>query len=337
MLGCGLLAASCGSNKADPAGSRDACGPVGVGSIERLDPALDALVPAGAKIEEIASGFNFTEGPLWRSDGTLWFSDVRDNVVRKWSPDCSVKTLLEHGGYDGSPVSADVGPNAMVMDKDGSVLLCQQGNRRIVRIAPDMTVTTLVDNYQGKKLNSPDDLVFRNDGSLYFTDPPYGLAGQDQDPLKELDFNGVFRLANGTLQAVITDLSRPNGIGFSPDGKTLYVANSSVGRPVWMSYSVAPDGTLSNRSVFLDASSAWHPGGGVPDSFKLDSLGNLYSAGPGGLWVISPQGKHLGTIKTPELPANCGWGGDDRKTLYITARTHLYRIKLAVAGEKPLY
>ncbi len=342
--GSGGAAGAAGSGGvAGAAGSGDAaaaCGPVGVGSIERLDPAFDALVPPDAKLEQIAGPFTFTEGPLWRPDGTLWFSDVQDNVVRQWSPDCSVKTILDPGGYDGPPLAKGtaVGPNGMVFDKDGSVVLCQMGNRRIVRVAPDLTITTVVDSYQGKKLNSPDDLVFRSDGSLYFTDPPYGLEGQDNDPLKELAFNGVFRLANGTLQLLDKSLSRPNGIGFSPDEKTLYVANSDINNPVWMRYDVAADGSISNGTVLYDASGEAFPGFGVPDSLKLDALGNIYSAGPFGLWVISPEGKHLGTIKTPtpDVPSNCAWG-DDGKTLYITARKHLYRIKLSVSGEKPVY
>jgi gluconolactonase len=197
-----------------------------------------------------------------------------------------------------------------------------------------MKVTTLVDKFGGKKLNSPNDLVFRSDGSLYFTDPPYGLPKQDDDPAKELKFNGVYRLAGGKLQLVIKDLTRPNGIAFSPDEKTLYVANSDPERKLWMRYDVAANGSVSNGKVFADATAEKEDG--LPDGMKVDSLGNIYATGPGGVWVFSPDGKHLGTIKPPETPANCGWG-EDGKSLYLTARTGLYRIKLAVAGQKLLY
>ena len=307
-----------------------------MGSIARLDPALDALVPADAKIEKLAGGFTFIEGPLWFPEGHLWFSDVQGNVVRQWSPDGSVVEILKPGGYDGTdaPAGAFIGPNGMIADKDGAVLLCQHGNRRIVRIAKDRTVTTLVDKFEGKRLNSPNDLVYKSDGSLYFTDPPYGLADGDKDKKKELKFNGVFRLANGKLTVVEKAMTRPNGIAFSPDEKTLYVANSDPEKKVWMSFDVKPDGALANGKVFFDVTKETDDG--LPDGMKVDAQGNLYCTGPGGIWVFSPDGKHLGTIKPPETPANCNWG-DDGKTLYITARTGLYRIKLAVAGKKALY
>ena len=305
--------------------------PASVGTIARLDPAFDTLVPKDARIEKLAGGFTFTEGPLWRPSGGLWFSDVVGNVVRQWAPDGKVTEVLRPGGYDGNslPAGGFIGPNGMVADKDGAVLLCQHGNRRIVRITPDRKVTTLIDRFEGRKLNSPNDLVFRSDGSLYFTDPPYGLPKQDDDPAKELKFNGVYRLANGKLQLLIKDLTRPNGIAFSPDEKILYVANSDEKRRLWMRYDVAANGSVSNGKVFADVTAEKETG--LPDGMKVDSLGNVYATGPGGIWVFSPDGKHLGTIKLPEQPANCGWG-DDGKSLYITAVTGLYRIKLAVAG-----
>jgi gluconolactonase len=299
------------------------------------DPAFDSLVPADAEIEKLADGFTFTEGPLWRPHGALWFSDVIGNVVRQWSTDGTVTEVLRPGGCDRNvqPTGGFIGPNGMVADKDGAVLLCQHGNRRIVRIDKDRKVSTLVDRFEGKKLNSPNDLVFHRDGALYFTDPPYGFPLQDEDPAKEIAFNGVYRFADGKLQVIIKDLSRPNGLAFSPDYKTLYVANSE-NRKLWMRYSVDADGTVSDGRVFADVNDVNEPG--VPDGMKLDTLGNMYAAGPGGVWVFSPEGKHLGTIKTPETPANCGWG-DDGKSLYITAITGLYRVKLAVAGQKAIY
>jgi gluconolactonase len=300
-----------------------------------MDTALDSLVPHDAKIEMLADGFTFTEGPLWRPQGALWFSDVIGNVVREWTTGGVVTEILRPGGCDKNvqPTGGFIGPNGMVAGPDGSVLLCQHGNRRIVRIDKDRRVSTVVDRFEGKRLNSPNDLVFHPDGSLYFTDPPYGLPMQDVDPAKELAFNGVYRFADGKLQLIIQDLSRPNGLAFSPDYKTLYVANSE-NRKLWMSYDVAADGTVDNGRVLVDVNDVDEPG--VPDGMKLDTLGNIYAAGPGGVWVFAPGGQHLGTIKTPETPANCAWG-DDGKSLYITAVTGLYRIRLAVAGQKALY
>jgi gluconolactonase len=308
----------------------------GEGSILRLDPAFDALVPKNARIEKLAGGFTFIEGPLWRREGVLWFSDVVGNVVRQWSPDGKVIEILRPGGYDGHslPPGGFVGPNGQASDKDGSVLLCQHGNRRIARIGRDRKVTTFLDKFEGKRFNSPNDLVFRSDGTLFFTDPPYGLPKGDEDSNKDLKFNGVFALRNGRVQLIVKDLTRPNGIALSPDEKTLYVANSDEKRKLWMRYDVASDATVSNGRIFADVTNQKDEG--LPDGLKVDSKGNVWATGPGGVWVFSPQGKHLGSIKPAEVPANCGWG-DDGKSLYMTARTGLYRIKLAVAGKKPVY
>ena len=307
-----------------------------VGSIVRLDPAFDTLVPKSTQIEKLAGGFQFTEGPLWFPAGHLWFSDVVGNVVRQWSPDGKVVEILRPGGDDknDAPPGSFIGPNGMIADKDRAVLLCQHANRRIVRIDKERQISVLVDRFDGKRLNSPNDLVYKSDASLYFTDPPYGLLKQDDDPGKELKINGVFRLAGGKLQVVVGDLTRPNGIAFSPDEKTLYIANSDEKRKVWMKYDVQPDGRVQNGRVFFDVTAEKEDG--LPDGMKLDTNGNLYCAGPGGIWVFSPEGKHLGTIKPPETPANCNWG-DGGNTLYITARTGLYRIKLAAQGQRPLY
>ncbi len=305
-------------------------------TITRLDPAFDRLVPRDARVEKVAGGFTFTEGPLWRPSGALWFSDVVGNVVRQWSPDGRVAELLKPGGYDGNhlPAGGFVGPNGMTSGPNGEVLLCQHGNRRIARVGFDMGVTTLVDNFEGKKLNAPNDLVFRSDGTLFFTDPPYGLPRQDDDPSKELPFNGVFKLKDGKLDVLITNLTRPNGIAFSPDEKTLYVSNSDEKQRIWMRYDVAADGSVSGGRVLFDASG--HTGGGVPDGMKIDEHGNIWATGPSTVLVISPEGKHLGSIKPPEDPANCGWG-DDGRTLYITAETGLYRVRTSVMGQKLVY
>ena len=313
--------------------------PQGVGNIVRLDPALDALIPPTSNIEKIATGFKFTEGPLWRSEaGVLWFSDVVGNVVRQWSPDGKVTEILRPGGADHPDYAPDgsfIGPNGMVAGKDGVVLLCQHGNRRIVQISPDRKVTVLLDRWNGKRFNSPNDIVYASDGALYITDPPYGLVKQDQDPTKEIKFNGVFRFAKGKVTPVIRDLSRPNGIAFSPDGKYLYISNSDEQKRLWMRYEVQANGSVKNGKVFFEIPPDTEKG--VPDGMKVDSLGNLYCAGPNGIWIFSPEGKHLGTIKPGETPANCNWGDADHKTLYITATTSVYRIKLAVEGEKALY
>ncbi len=310
-------------------------GPQVVGAIVRLDPAFDKIVPPGAVIEKVAGGFQFTEGPLWRPDGHLWFSDVMGNVVRSLTPGGAVKVLIENaGGVSHAPPGSFIGPNAMVADKDGSVLLCQHTNRRIVRLDQNLRQTVFVDRFEGKRFNSPNDLVFHSDGALYFTDPPYGLLKQDDDPAKELKFNGVFRYASGKLSAVITDLSRPNGIAFSPDGNILYISNSDEHRKVWMRYDVNADGSVSNGRVFADVTPETEPG--LPDGMKVDSAGDLFGSGPGGTWVFTPDGKHVGTIKPGETPANCAWA-DDGKTLYITATTSVYRIRVAIPGEKALY
>jgi gluconolactonase len=307
----------------------------GVGTIVRLDPAFDSLVSKDAVIEKVGTGFSFTEGPLWRPEGVVWFSDVTGNVLRSISPTGDVRVLAEKaGGETTAPPGSFVGPNGMISDKDGFVLLCQHTNRRIVRVAKDLTMTPYLEKFEGKRFNSPNDLVYKSDGALYFTDPPYGLLKQDEDPAKELKFNGVFRYANGKLTAVIKDLSRPNGLAFSPDEKTLYVANSDEKNRIWMRYDVAADGSVSNGKVFADVTAEKEAG--LPDGFKVDTNGNIWTSGPAGIWVFSPDGKHLGTLKTPETPANCNWGNDG-KTLYITAVTGVYRIKTSVMGQKPLF
>jgi gluconolactonase len=305
-------------------------------SIIRIDPSFDTLVPSGAHIEKVANGFTFTEGPLWRPNGVLWFSDVVGNVVRQWSPDGTVKELLRPGGYDGNslPAGGFIGPNGMTAGQNGDVLLCQHGNRRIVRVSSDLRVTTLVDAFEGKRLNAPNDLVYRSDGTLFFTDPPYGLPRQDDDPEKDIPFNGVFKWSNGTAEVIIKDLTRPNGIALSPDEKTLYVSNSDDRRRIWMRYDLAPSGTVSNGRVFFDTTA--HEDPGLPDGLKIDVHGNIWATGPSAVFVFSPAGRHLGTIKPPEDPANCGWG-DDGRTLYITAETGLYRIKTSVMGQKLVY
>jgi len=328
----GLLAAACGKESAAttaaPAAGAPAATTAGsVGKIERIDPALDALVAPTAAIEKVAGGFKFTEGPLWRPDGTLWFSDVQGNVVRSVTPDGKVTVIIENsGGASNAAPDAFIGSNGMAQAPDGSVWMVQHAARRIVRVAPDHTLTPVVSTFEGKRFNSPNDLVFAKDGALYFTDPPYGLAKQDDDPAKEITFNGVYRFANGQVQALVRDLARPNGLAFSPDYKILYVNNSEAAKNLVMRYDVAADGLLSNGRVLADLTSKVD---GLADGLKVDAKGNIYTSGPGGVWVLSPDGKHLGTIQPPEVPANCGWG-DDGKTLYMTAVTGVYRVRTLV-------
>ncbi len=327
-----LLTISCSATPPPAPAVKEA---VAVGRIVRLDSAFEKLIASDAIIEKVATGFTFTEGPLWRPDNVLWFSDVPGNLVRSVSPAGEVKVLIHDAGGVPTPgPGALIGPNGMIADKDGAVLLCQHGARRIVRVAADMTMTPLIEKFEGRRFNSPNDLVYRSDGALYFTDPPYGLAKQDADPAKELKFNGVFLYKDGAVKAVVKDIPTPNGIALSPDEKTLYVSNSDEKTRSWMRYDIAPDGTVSNGRVFFDLAGAKEQG--IPDGMKVDSVGNVYAAGPEGVWVFSPEGRHLGTIQPGETAANIAFG-DDGKTLYVTASTSVYRVRLNIAGEKPLY
>jgi len=301
-------------------------------AIDRLDPALDAVIAPESKVEKVADGFVFTEGPMWH-EGKLWFSDVMGNKMYAMTPDGKAIVLIDHaGGLESYPAGMSKGSNGMVTDKDGTVLMTQHGIRRIARLDKDLKQTTFLDSFEGKKFNSPNDLVFAPDGSLWITDPPYGLTMQDRDPAKEAPFNGVYRYANGKLTAPIRDLTRPNGIGFTSDGKTLYVSNSGPQMYV-MKYDVAADGTVSNGTKFIE-----YPGRApdVPDGLKLDSANNLWTSGPGGIRIISPAGKVLGQIKLPETAANLAWA-DGGKTLYITGSTSIYRLKVKTLGAMPKY
>ena len=313
--------------------------------LDRLDPAIDQIVPKDAKLERIATGFTWVEGPVW-IDGTLYFADIPSNSIRKWTPTSGVTMFLTPSGYEGSEPygGPESGSNGMTLDARGRLTVAGHAQRDVFRfesLRADGPITILADSYQGKKLNSPNDLVYRSDGSLYFTDPPYGLRTQkDSDPEKELKVNGVYRIphafdqktaepARSELQLLVSDLPRPNGIAFSPDEKYLYVDNSEP-KKIWMRYRVQPDGNLTDAKLFYDATPDPRPG--APDGMKVDEKGNVYSTGPGGVWIFSPEGKALGTIVMPEKSANVAWGGPDRKTLYITASTSIYRIHLMIAG-----
>lgn len=302
--------------------------------IERLDPALDEIIAPGTTIERVATGFKFTEGPMWR-EGRLWFSDLRDNKVFAVDRSGKVELLIERaGGLDPFPVGSYLGSNAMATDKDGSVLLVQQGGRKIVRLDAQLKPVTLLERYQGRKLNSPNDLVYAPDGSLWFTDPPFGLAGMDKDPAKELSFNAVYRYADGKLEAKIKDLSLPNGLAFSPDGKTLYVANFGPERFV-NAYDVGTDGTVGKARVLIKyGADERRPGG--PDGLKVDSAGNVWTTGPGGIRIMTSKGKVLGQLVLPEVAANLAFA-EQGKVAYITASSSIYKLTLRTPGTMPLY
>lgn len=301
--------------------------------IQREDPALDAIIAPDAKIEKLAGGFLFTEGPVWvREGGYLLFSDPNNNVIYRWSADDGVSIYRTHSGYTGMNIGeyGQPGSNGLTLDAQGRLTINEHGNRRVTRLEKNGQLTVLADHYQGKRLNSPNDLVYRSDGALYFTDPPFGLPKFFEDPRKELPYSGVFCLINGELKLVSKDLTGPNGLAFSPDEKYLYVDNWDEKRKVIMRYDVQPDGTLSDGQVFLDATK--EPGEDAWDGMKIDVKGNLYLSGPGGLWIVSPEGKHLGTIVGPEHPHNLAWGGEDHKTLYLAAQTGLYRLTVNISG-----
>lgn len=308
-----------------------------MGTIERLDPAFDKLIPKDAKIEKLADGFQWSEGPVWvHEDGYLLFSDIPRNRVMKWQEGKGVSVFLEKSGYTGKePFKGhEPGSNGLALDKEGRLILCQHGNRRVARREKDGKITVLADKYMGKRLNSPNDLVFKSNGDLYFTDPPYGLPLGALDPKKELDFQGVYRLTpKGELTLLTREMSRPNGIAFAPDEKTLYVANSDPLRPVWLAFAVKEDGTLGKGKVFFNASKWVGKKPGLPDGMKVDRDGNVFATGPGGVLVLSPQGKHLGTLATGVPTANVAWGGDG-SVLYLTADKSLCRIKTSTKGLK---
>lgn len=306
------------------------------GRIDRLDPALDAIVPQNATIEKLASGFQFTEGPVWIKNGNyLLFSDPNANTIYRWSPDGQVSIFRTKSGYTGVDIGEykQPGSNGLTLDQEGRLTINEHGNRRITRLEKNGVVTVLADNYEGKRLNSPNDLVYRSDGALFFTDPPFGLPKVFEDSRKELAYSGVYCLNNGKLKLLTQELSGPNGIAFSPDEKYLYVGNWDEKNKVVMRYVVNPDCSLANGSVFYDMTKA--SGEDAIDGIKVDQRGNLYVSGPGGLWILSPQGKHLGTIVGSKHPHNLAWGDEDGKTLYLAAQTSIYRIRLKIPGIRP--
>jgi gluconolactonase len=314
----------------------------GIQSVEtqimRKDPSLDTIVAPNTKIEKVAGGFLFTEGPVWvREGGYLLFSDPNNNLIYRWSPDEGISVFRTHSGYTGMNIGeyGQPGSNGLTLDKLGRLTINEHGNRRVTRLEKNGQLTVLADHYQGKRLNSPNDLVYKSDGALYFTDPPFGLPKFYDDPSKELDFSGVYRVSPDGKDVTLVgkNLKGPNGLAFSPDEKYFYVDNWEEKRKVILRYEVMADGSFSNPITFFDMTSA--PGEDALDGIKVDQQGNLYVSGPGGLWIISAEGKHLGTVVGPEHPHNMAWGDEDGKTLYLCAQTGLYRIRLNVSGLRP--
>jgi gluconolactonase len=320
-------------------------------AVLRLDPALDALVSPDAKVELIKGGFGFTEGPVWVQKGKtgyLLFTDIPGNVIYKLTPDGNASVYLYNAGYNGPDIwrwggiqnngfertdprfeeFAMIGADGLTVDRQGRVIVATFAGRSLVRVEPNGQRTVLADSYEGKRLNGPNDVVVKRDGGIYFTDTYGGLRQRDKDPRKGLDFNAVFLWKNGKLTLLIKDMPATNGLAFSPDEKYLYV-NGSRDNYV-RRYDVLADGTLANGKLFIDLSK--ETGRGITDGLRVDTKGNLYETGPGGVWIISPEGKHLGTIRAPEQSTNIGFGDADKKTLYIAARTSIYKIRVITRG-----
>ncbi len=305
------------------------------GSIERIDPAIDKIIDSNAKIEILGDGYEWLEGPVWVKDHHfLLFSDVMTNTVYQWSAEGGIKQYLKPSGYTGTVERGEeLGSNGLLIDQDDHLILCQHGNRQVARMdapldAPQPVFLTVAGHYMGKKLNSPNDLIQRSNGDIYFTDPAYGLEKKMDDPAKELSFQGVYKVTPaGEITLLTQELSRPNGLAFSPDESILYVANSDPEHAVWMAYDVAPDSTIKSGRIFYDVSSRTQSETGLPDGMKVHQDGTIFATGPGGMWIFSPQGKVLGKIHTGQATANCAFDLVG-KWLYITADMYLLRLPL---------
>jgi gluconolactonase len=305
-----------------------------IGSIERNDPALDAIIKADASVEIIAEGFEWSEGPLWIEDQkALLFSDVPTNTIYKWTEEKGKETYLTPSGRTGSmPYSNEPGSNGLTFNSEGKLVLCQHGDRRVSIMDapldnPQPKFISIADNYQGKKLNSPNDAVFNSKGDLFFTDPPYGLPKQADDPTKETPFYGVYKVTNGKVTLITDSISRPNGIALFPGEKTLIVASSDEKKPIWYTFDFEDNGTVTNAKIFHDATEVSKTEKGSPDGLKIDKQGNVFATGPGGVWIFNRDGKVLGKIKIRELTSNCALTPDE-KTLFVTADMYVLRVRL---------
>jgi gluconolactonase len=333
-----LLLAACASQPVFAQGEGKKVNYPTLGRIERLDPRFDALVPPDARMERLAEGFAWSEGPVWiRDGGHLLFSDIPRNRIVKWKEGEGISVFLQPSGYTGSApfTGPEPGTNGLTLDAEGRLVMCQHGDRRVTRVEKDGKWTVLAEKYQGKRLNSPNDLAYHSSGSLYFTDPPYGLPKRYDDPARELDWCGVYRLSkDGELTLLTKEMSRPNGLALSPDEKTLYVANSDPERAIWMAFDVKADGTLGPGRLFYDATKWVGQRPGLPDGLKVDRQGHIFATAPGGVLVFHPDGTLLGRFDTGQRTANCGWG-DDGSVLYIMADMYLGRIRLNTKGAVP--
>jgi gluconolactonase len=336
LLSSALALWGCGRGSTSEQAAADVESASSFGTIERLDPSLNTIVAEDANIEVIAEGHTWTEGPLWvPTHNMLLFSDIPPNKVFKWTEAGGVEEYLHPSGYTAQEPSgrAEPGSNGLLLDKDGRLVLCQHGDRRIAVMdapldQPAPRFITLVSSYEGKKLNSPNDAVFDRAGNLWFTDPPYGLPKNVDDPTKELPFQGVFRVTPaGDVQLLTDSITRPNGIALTPDEKRLLVANSDPQKAVWYLYDITPDGTLSNGRVLYDATEDAKTAPGLPDGFKFDSQGNLFASGPGGVWIFNPEGKLIGKIRVNDPVSNCALTSDD-KVLFITNNDRVLRVRL---------
>ncbi len=292
-------------------------------TIERLDAGLDELIAPGTEVLDLGGSFRWSEGPVWYpSTGEVLFSDVPSNVIHAWHPEKGYREFMRPSGFSGAAGGKQSGSNGLALDKDGHLLLCEHGDRRVSRFVEGKGKTTVADRWEGKRFNSPNDLVVHSSGAIYFTDPIYGLAGGEKDPAREIDFCGVFRVApEGKVELLARDLERPNGIGLSPDEKSLYVANSHRPRPVIMVYPLDEKGMAGEGKVFFDAGSLEGPGS--QDGLKVDARGNVWATGPGGLLILNPQGKLLGRVLARRSVANVGFGGPGGKDVFLTATDRL--------------
>jgi gluconolactonase len=310
-----------------------------IGHVDRFAPALDGLIGEDAKIEVLCGGFDWAEGPVWMPEkenkfgGFILFSDIPPNVVVKWQEGVGASVFMKPSGYTGvADYGREPGSNGLALDANGRLTLCEHGDRRISVVTKGGGKVTLADRWNGKRLNSPNDLAIRKNGDIYFTDPIYGLPQRENDPMREIDFCGVYRLQpDGTVTVQYQEMSRPNGIAFSPDQKTLYVANSDGNDPVWRAFPVKPDGNLDPPKPFFDSSKETRIPKGGGDGMKVDAKGNVFATGPGGVLVLSPKGELLGRIVTGERIANVGWGNDG-SVLYLTSDMYLCRIQTKTKG-----
>ena len=307
--------------------------------IERLDPALDTLIAPDAAIEVLAGGYDWTEGPVWiRNGGYLLFSDIPPNQIHRWKEGEGARLYLTPSGYTGTTKrGGEVGSNGLTLDRQGRLLLAQHGDRRIARMdapldTPQPKFVPLAEKFSGARFNSPNDLIVKSNGDVYFTDPAYGMEKQWEDPKREMNYAGVFRRAgDGTVTLLTKEMTRPNGLAFSPDESRLYVAQSDEAAAIWRVFDVKKDGTLENSRILFDATALGKQRKGLPDGMKIDVNGNLFATGPGGVLILTPAGKHLGTIMTGQATSNCAFG-DDGRTLYMTADDYLMRVKLKTKG-----